>query len=91
MTKVEHQILALLDNKYDIEIEEYWTLTEEDKDYLGKIIAEKVIRENARDKNYIEFHANILNERIAESEYEEAFERADIIKRIQQKLFDYLS
>jgi hypothetical protein len=91
MTKVLYDILALLDNKYDIEIEEYWTLKEEDKNYLSKIISEKVIRENARDVNYIEFHSQMLEERIAEAEHQEEFERADILKRIQQKLFDYLS
>lgn len=81
---MEHKMNILLDSKYDIDMEQYWTLTEEDKNDLVNIIVEE-IHKGIKNTNDIPYHLSQMDYRRMESEHQDEFERADMIKRIMNK------
>jgi lantibiotic modifying enzyme len=86
MNRVDYEIQLLLDNKYDIELEDYWSLTEEEKDALVELIVKVLIKNNKVDINYFEYYCSMMDDKRMEAEDANEFERADIISRITQKL-----
>ena len=78
----------LLDSKYDIELEHYWKLSEEDKNELARLVVEQ-IHKGFKNLDNLPYHLSQLDDRRMESvEYEE-FERADMIKRIISKTIEF--
>ena len=85
-----HKIDLLLDSKYDIELEEYWNLSDEDKNELAKLVVEQ-IHKGFRNLNDLPYHISQLDDRRMESEEDEEFERADMIRRIMEKTIEFYS
>ena len=90
MNRIDYEIQLLLDNKYDIELEEYWKLTEEEKDSLTELIVKVLIKNNKVDANYFEYYCSLMDDRRMEAEHQNEFERADIISRIREKLMTFI-
>jgi hypothetical protein len=90
MNDIDYKIQAILDDKYEIELQEYWQLEEEQKDKLIQLIVDMVIKNNNNDLNYLEYHCSVLDDRRMEAEFHEEFERADMINRIRVKLLDII-
>ena len=90
MNRIDYEIQLLLDNKYDIELEQYWSLTEEEKDSLSDLIVKVLIKNNKVDANYFEYYCAMMDDRRMEAEHQNEFERADIISRIREKLIKYI-
>ena len=90
MNRIDYEIQLLLDSKYDIELEEYWKLTEEEKNTLTDLIVKVVVKNNKVDANYFEYYCSLMDDRRREAEYHNEFERADIISRIREKLIQYI-
>jgi hypothetical protein len=90
MNRIDYEIQLLLDNKYDIELEEYWKLTEEEKNTLTELIVKVLVKNNRLDANYFEYYCSMMDDRRREAEYHNEFERADIISRIREKLTQYI-
>jgi galactose-1-phosphate uridylyltransferase len=90
MNRIDYEIQLLLDNKYDIELQEYWKLTEEEKDSLSDLIVKVLIKNNKVDANYFEYYCAMMDDRRLKAEYQNEFERADIISRIREKLIKYI-
>jgi hypothetical protein len=90
MNRIDYEIQLLLDNKYDIELQEYWKLTEEEKNTLTDLIVKVVVKNNKVDANYFEYYCSLMDDRRREAEYHNEFERADIISRIKEKLIQYI-
>jgi hypothetical protein len=91
MNRIDYEIQLLLDNKYDIELEEYWKLTEEEKNTLTDLIVKVLVKNNRLDANYFEYYCSMMDDRRREAEYHNEFERADIISRIREKLIQYIN
>ena len=83
-----NKVDVLLDSKYDIELEQYWDLSEEDKEQLAGLVVQQ-IHKGLKNLNYLPYHLSQLDDRIMESVEDEEFERADMIKRIIQKTIEF--
>ena len=85
-----HKVDLLLDSKYDIELEEYWNLSEEEKNHLSKLVVQQ-IHKGFKNLDNLPYHLSQLDDRRMESEEDEEFERADMIKRIIQSTIEFYS
>jgi hypothetical protein len=91
MRKVEtYKVDLLLDSKYDIELKDYWKLPEQDKNELAKLVVQQ-IHKGFRNLNDLPYHISQLDDRRMESEEDEEFERADMIRRIMKKTIEFYS
>jgi hypothetical protein len=91
MRKVEtFKVDLLLDSKYDIELKDYWKLPEQDKNELAKLVVQQ-IHKGFRNLNDLPYHISQLDDRRMESEEDEEFERADMIRRIMEKTIEFYS
>jgi hypothetical protein len=85
-----YKVDLLMDSKYDIELEQYWKLSDEDKNELAKLVVEQ-IHKGFRNLNDLPYHISQLDDRRMESEEDEEFERADMIRRIMEKTIEFYS
>ncbi len=82
------QVDLLLDSKYDIELIDYWKLSEEDKNELANLVVERVHKDLIKLDN-LPYHLSQLDDRRMESEQYQEYERADIIKRIISRTIEF--
>jgi hypothetical protein len=85
-----NKVDLLLDSKYDIELQEYWKLPEEDKNQLAHLVVQQ-IHKGLKNLDNLPYHISQLDDRRMESEEDEEFERADIIRRIIEKTIEFYS
>jgi hypothetical protein len=85
-----NKVDLLLDSKYDIELEQYWKLSEEDKNELAGLVV-KQIHKGLKNLHNLPYHLSQLDDRRMESEEDEEFERADMIRRIMEKTIEFYS
>ena len=78
----------LLDSKYDITLEEYWNLSEQDKNELAQLIVQE-IHKGFKNLHNLPYHLSELDYRRLEAEEDQEFERADVIKRIIKKTIEF--
>jgi hypothetical protein len=83
-----NKVDLLLDSKYDIELEEYWNLSEEDKQELARLVVQQ-IHKGLKNLNNLPYHLSQLDDRIMESVEDDEFERADMIRRIIEKTIEF--
>ena len=83
-----YKVDVLLDSKYDIELEQYWDLSEEDKQELARLVVQQ-IHKGFKNLNNLPYHLSQLDDRRMESVEDEEFERADMIKRIISKTIEF--
>jgi hypothetical protein len=85
-----NKVDLLLDSRYDIELEDYWNLPEEDKDELAELVV-KQVHKGFKNLNNLPYHLSQLDDRRLEADEDQEFERADMIKRIIQKTIEFYS
>jgi hypothetical protein len=85
-----NKVDLLLDSRYDIELEDYWKLPEEDKDELAALVV-KQVHKGFKNLDNLPYHLSQLDDRRLESVEDQEFERADMIKRIIQKTIEFYS
>jgi hypothetical protein len=83
-----HKVDLLLDSKYDIELEEYWKLPEEDKNELANLVVHQ-IHKGFKKLDNLPYHLSQLDDRRLEADEDQEFERADMIKRIIKKTIEF--
>lgn len=85
-----NKILDIIDTKYDIDIEDYFKLSEESKIELTELLTQSLI--NNSQQNPIILHSYIIsiNKLIGRSLQEEDYERCDMFSRIEKKLMSLL-
>lgn len=88
MNKELAELFAYLDFKYDIEIEKYFQLPEQERNDLATMVANALF-ENT-DKLPIQIHNMIvtIHAAIRDAEEKEQYERADIFKNIEKYLWN---
>jgi hypothetical protein len=84
MTREE--FLASNFNELDIKVEQYWSLSEEDKKYITEKIVEYIEIELHKNLNLFNYYEYILMRSEYESSLSEEYERADILKRTSELL-----
>ena len=85
---LEFDLSDLLDDKYDIDINEYWTLTEEDKDHLTDIMVANILLQLTIAPEYYSQYIEQLNKRIEYAGNYDQYERADMLNRMRKKLLE---
>ena len=83
-----NKVDLLLDSRYDIELEDYWKLPEEDKDELAALVV-KQVHKGFKNLDNLPYHLSQLDDRRLEADEDQEFERADMIKRIIKKTIEF--
>ena len=83
-----NKVDLLLDSRYDIELEDYWKLPEEDKDELAGLVV-KQVHKGFKNLDNLPYHLSQLDDRRLEADEDQEFERADMIKRIIKKTIEF--
>jgi len=83
-----NKIDLLLDSRYDIELENYWKLLEEDKEELAQLVVQQV-HKGLKNLNNLPYHLSQLDDRRMEAVEDQEYERADMIKRIIKKTIEF--
>lgn len=90
MTNLDLNLEELLDDRFSVEIKDYWKLPESDKTLITKSIIRVLYPKIMKHRDYVMFYLSLLDERREHAEELEEFERADIIIRLQNKIHDLL-
>ncbi len=80
----------LLRQKYDIPVEDYFTLSDEDKEGIVDIVIEYYKKNLEVNPEMIYLYFKILTDQISISVESEQFERADIMTRTKKRLNDFI-
>jgi hypothetical protein len=80
----------LLRTKYDIAVEDYFTLTEDQKEGIIDIVIEYYKKNLEVNPEMIYLYLRILGDQISISIESEQFERADIMTRTKKRLNDFI-
>jgi hypothetical protein len=87
MTTLDLDLDSLLDDRFDIDLNEYWSLTEEQKNYITQVVITQVFKTLHIDPNTLILYLRLLDDRINYSVYNEEYEYAEIYRRIKYALF----
>ena len=79
-------ITNLLDEKYNITIEEYFSLPEKDKNEITDIIVTMYKKHFLIDPTLIYLYLDSMDTLIYQTEKDEEYEKSDILIRLQKKL-----
>jgi hypothetical protein len=86
MTTFSPDLLNLLGDRYNIELEEYWSLTNEEKDNVTVVVLNSIFHILQRDQNTVPMYIRLIEDRIKYSEYHQEFEHCEIFNRIKKEL-----
>lgn len=86
MTTFSVDLLELLGDRYDIELEEYWSLSDEEKDNLSNIVIQSIFTTLKREPATFPLYVRLIQDRVKIAEYHDQFEEAEIFNRIQKEL-----
>jgi hypothetical protein len=86
MTTFSVDLLELLGDKYDIELEDYWGLSNDDKDNLSQVVIQSIFATLKREPATFPLYVNLISDRVKIAEYHDQFEEAEIFNRIKQEL-----
>lgn len=84
-----HAILLELEYKFDIEVEEYFDLTDDQKAELTKLLVDYYIPELDRNPLFIYELKRAFRLKLREGEVKQEFEKCDICKRVLEVLDDW--
>jgi len=90
MHKKLFKIIDALDNKYDIEIQDYFKLTVEEREELAHIISTNLLSSSNNVTYIIHQYLASIHSLIRTLREEEEYEKCDLFNRIEKKLFDSL-
>jgi len=83
-----HKILLELDNKFDIDIEDYFGLSDNDKAELTKYVLDHYVPEINRNPLFANYLYRAFSIKLQEAEDEQEYEKCDIYTRILITLED---
>jgi hypothetical protein len=82
MTRLNLDLKGLLGDRYDIEMEDYFKLTVEERDYLAKYVVSKIFLTLIQNRESLPVYQFLLQDRLFELEFNEEYELADLYQRI---------
>ena len=86
MTNFSVDLLELLDDRYDIDIKDYWTLTDEERDNLTQTVIQSLFATLKRQPETLPIYIRLIDDRLKLSEYHDEFEQSEIFNRIKKEL-----
>ena len=75
----------LLDDRYDIDISDYWTLTEDDKDRITEIVVTNVLFQLLSAPDYYPRYMELLDNSIKVAGEFEQYEKAEMLNRMKKR------
>lgn len=88
MTRKLFEIINALDNKFDVEIQDYFKLSIDDREELAQIIANNLVESSNKIPVVIHSYIVTIHRLLNQMILDEEFEKCDLFTRIQKKLFD---
>jgi hypothetical protein len=89
MTTLDIDLDSLLDDRFDIDLNEYWSLTEDEKNYITQVVITQVFKTLHIDPNTLIIYLRLLDDRIRYAVYHEEYEHAEIYRRIRYSLLPF--
>ena len=86
MKKTPDRFRELLEEKYDMEVSDYFSLSEENKNEIVDIVLGYYEVNLNIEPRMIHMYSSILKDSIIQAEMDEEFERCDIMKRTIKEL-----
>jgi hypothetical protein len=81
----------LLDDRYDIDINDYWSLTEDDKDRITEIVVTNVLVQLSLAPDYYPRYIELLNDSIKVAGEFEQYEKAEMLNRMKKRFLEIKS
>jgi len=78
----------LMDDRYDIDISDYWSLTDEDKDRITEIVVTNVLVQLSLAPNYYPRYIELLNDSIKVAGEFENYEKAEMLNRMKKRFLE---
>lgn len=78
----------LLDDRYDIDISDYWVLTEEDKDRITEIVVTNVLVQLSLAPKYYPRYMELLDNSIKVAGEFEQYEKAEMLNRMKKRFLE---
>lgn len=75
----------LLDGRYDIELDEYWKLPEDEKERITLIVVNVILNDLIKTEEQYQRYKMLLDVGIDVSITNEEYEKAEMLKRIKDK------
>jgi len=82
MTRLSLDLKEMLGDRYDIEMEDYFKLTVEERDYLAKYVVSKIFITLIQNRESLPLYQFLLQDRLFELEFNQEYELADLYQRI---------
>ena len=89
MTTLDIDLDTLLDDRFDIELNQYWNLTEDEKNYITHVVITQVFKTLQINPDTLILYLRLLDDRINYSVYHEEYEHAEIYRRIRYSLLPF--
>jgi hypothetical protein len=86
MTNFSVDLLELLDDRYNIDIKDYWSLSNEERDNLTQTVILSLFATLKRQPDTLPLYIRLIDDRIKFAEYHDEFEQSEIFNRIKQEL-----
>jgi hypothetical protein len=83
---LDFNITNLLENRYNITNEEYWTLSNKEKDEITKILFDVALLMLANNNLNYKMYLEILTESIEFELFNECYETVEILTKLKNKL-----
>lgn len=86
MSTFSVDIIDLLGDRYNIDLEDYWSLSNEERDNITITVIDSIFNTLKRQPNSIPLYIRLIDDRLKFAEYHEEFEQAEIFNRIKKEL-----
>ena len=86
MTNFSVDLMELLDDRYNIDIKDYWTLSNEEKDNISTVVIQSFFATLKQQPETIPIYIRLIDDRVKISEYHDEYEQAEIFNRIKKEL-----
>jgi hypothetical protein len=86
MSSFSVDLLELLDDRYDIDIKDYWKLSDEERHNVSIVVIESIFATLKRQPDTIPLYIRLIDDRLKFAEYHDEFEQAEIFNRIKKEL-----
>lgn len=91
MTTISIDLMELLDDRYDLELKDYWTLSDEDKDNLSLTVIRSLFTTLKLHPETFIFYITLIENKVKIAEMNDEYEQAEIFNRIKIELENILS
>jgi hypothetical protein len=86
MTTFSLDLLELLDDRYNMDIKDYWSLSNKERHNLSIVVIESIFDTLKRQPETFPLYIRLIDDRVKLAEYHDEFEQAEIFNRIKKEL-----